>query len=240
MRDSRDRDGPPPRDHRDYYDDDLEARRGGGRDEANWRREYSEPDRSLASYGGSRGEQYLLGEGKQVDYRDSRDYDRGHGGGGDVRRHYDDDVRGYDDDVRGYDDDVGRHEDSRRRPPPGSKHSRHPSYESDDPDDDDDRYGASRGGKPRRGGGPRGGGGADVSRSADSGTPSSSSGVDDFEIAPVTGPSDPMVKCLIVRDRSGLKRMNPEYMLYLQDGRKKGHEKLLLIARRKQHKSGCS
>jgi len=62
----------------------------------------------------------------------------------------------------------------------------------------------------------------------------------DFETAPAGGSSDQMVQCLIVRDRSGLKRMNPEYMLYLQNGRKKGHEKLILIARKQQHKSGCS
>ena len=39
-----------------------------------------------------------------------------------------------------------------------------------------------------------------------------------FEIAPGSGANDPMTQCLIVRDRSGLKRMNPEYLLYLQDG----------------------
>ena len=39
-----------------------------------------------------------------------------------------------------------------------------------------------------------------------------------FEVAPPGGANDRMMQCLIVRDRSGLKRMNPEYLLYLQDG----------------------
>lgn len=62
----------------------------------------------------------------------------------------------------------------------------------------------------------------------------------DFETVPKGGPNDPMVQCLIVRDRSGLKRMNPEYNLYLQGGRKKGNERLILIARKQSHKNGCS
>jgi len=63
----------------------------------------------------------------------------------------------------------------------------------------------------------------------------------DFETAPPSGPGQEMVTCLVVRDRSGLKYMAPEYMLYLQDGRKRGHEKLILIARRQQNPSGgCS
>jgi len=62
----------------------------------------------------------------------------------------------------------------------------------------------------------------------------------DYEQVPKGGPNDPMIQCLIVRDRSGLKRMNPEYNLYLQGGRKKGQEKLILIARKQAHKNGCS
>jgi len=62
----------------------------------------------------------------------------------------------------------------------------------------------------------------------------------DYETVAKGGPNDPMVQCLIVRDRSGLKRLNPEYNLYLQGGRKKGSEKLILIAKKQAHKNGCS
>lgn len=73
------------------------------------------------------------------------------------------------------------------------------------------------------------------------GTTSDQADFVDFETAPAGGPGQPMMTCLVVRDRSGLKYMAPEYMLYLQNGRKRGHEKLILIARRHQNPSGgCS
>ena len=45
--------------------------------------------------------------------------------------------------------------------------------------------------------------------------------------------NDPLVHCLVVRDRSGMmKRLNPEYYLYLQ-GRRSRSETLLLIAKKR-------
>lgn len=63
---------------------------------------------------------------------------------------------------------------------------------------------------------------------------------DDYEVVPPGGPDDQHVQCLVVRDRSGLKRMNPEYNLYVQGNRKRGSEKLLLVARKQMHKNSVS
>lgn len=63
---------------------------------------------------------------------------------------------------------------------------------------------------------------------------------DEFETVAPGGVDAPMVECLIVRDRSGMKRMNPEYYLYVQNGRKRGSEKLLLVARKQIHQKSVS
>jgi len=62
---------------------------------------------------------------------------------------------------------------------------------------------------------------------------------DDFEVVPKNDPTIPMVQCLIVRRRVVLQRIT-EYQLYLQGDRKKGHEKLILVARKQAQKQGCS
>lgn len=72
----------------------------------------------------------------------------------------------------------------------------------------------------------------------DAGGPSGSSSAEEYERVPPS--NDPMMQCLIVRDRSGTKMFNPEYNLYLQEGRKRGSEKLLLIAKKRSNANGTS
>ena len=57
-----------------------------------------------------------------------------------------------------------------------------------------------------------------------------------FAVKP--GADEPMVRYLLMRDRRGMRKFNPEYLLYRQRGSRRGSEELVMMAKRRGHVSG--
>jgi len=57
-------------------------------------------------------------------------------------------------------------------------------------------------------------------------------------LAVKAGANEPMVRYLLMRDRRGMRKFNPEYLLYRQRGNRRGAEELVMMAKRRGHVSG--
>jgi len=57
-------------------------------------------------------------------------------------------------------------------------------------------------------------------------------------LAVKAGPDEPMVRYLLMRDRRGMRKFNPEYLMYRQRGNRRGAEELVMMAKRRGHVTG--
>lgn len=59
-----------------------------------------------------------------------------------------------------------------------------------------------------------------------------------YGLAVKAGPNEPMVRYMLCRDRRGMRKFNPEYLLYRQRNNRRGNEELVMMAKRRGHVSG--